>query len=341
MTRAVLIACLPWLALLAVSVFALFLLARISGAWPDFGRLRRLHADQAGAVETLSFVLTLPLFILVLMFIVQVSQLMIGQMVVEYAAIAAARAAVVWIPAYVTSAEGIEGWNCVARYDSDGPGNIDPPTPPTLPPFSGPQAGGKTHVLDHVGVKYGNIRMAAVLACLPIAPSHDYGFSVPPDASGTLLSLTRAYTAMTGGTVADTRLQTRLQNKLAYTLYQRDPSDPDPLNDTLTVDVQFYHSNEELPLAPPWDVHRNTLGLRPDLREFRVGNELGWQDPITVTVHYNLALLPGLGRLLAAGVSQIISRGNGLYTYPLTATATQGNEGEKPNYAGYYPINQY
>ena len=50
-------------------------------------------------MQSLSFVLTLPLFIMVMMMIVQVSQLMIGMVVVHYAAFAAARSAAVWIPA--------------------------------------------------------------------------------------------------------------------------------------------------------------------------------------------------------------------------------------------------
>jgi len=64
-------------------------------------RLRRLHRDEAGNVQSLSFVLTLPIFIMLMMLIVQASQLMIGQVVVEYAAVAAARSAIVWIPAAV------------------------------------------------------------------------------------------------------------------------------------------------------------------------------------------------------------------------------------------------
>ena len=62
------------------------LLAGLSRARLELGRLRQLHADQRGSAQSLSFVLTLPLFIMVLLFIVQVSQLMIGKVVVEYAA---------------------------------------------------------------------------------------------------------------------------------------------------------------------------------------------------------------------------------------------------------------
>ena len=115
MGRAALTACVPWLALLVASFCVLLLLVRMSRARWELGRLRQLHADQVGTVQSLSFVLTLPLFVMVMLLIVQVSQLMIGQIVVEYAAVAAARAAVVWIPAFVVDQSGeVEGWNRVS-----------------------------------------------------------------------------------------------------------------------------------------------------------------------------------------------------------------------------------
>ena len=304
--------------LLAASFLVLVLLARMSGARPDWGRLRRIHAEQGGAVETLGFVLALPLFVMVLLFIVQVSQLMIGQMVVEYAAFAAARAAAVWVPARI---DDIESWNCVYAYAVDDDAvNQDPSQ-------YGPTDGGVTYKLTAVGQKYERMRMAAALACLPVSPSRPWSATdVPSPPTGILEGLEKAYAAVTDGSAVDNRLR----NKLAYTLFQ-DPSDPS--RDTLTVDVRFYHSNQELPL---WDWE-----IPSGLVEFRPLQEAGWQDPITVTVKYNLALLPGPGRLLArSGVPGITGQqGNpnnvytDLYTYPLSATATVGNEGEKPMYA--------
>ncbi len=90
MGRAVLLACLPWLGWLILSAAVLFLLAGASRARLEAGRLRQLHADQRGSAQSLSFVLTLPLFVMILLLIVQVSQLMIGTVVVHYAAYAAA-----------------------------------------------------------------------------------------------------------------------------------------------------------------------------------------------------------------------------------------------------------
>jgi hypothetical protein len=341
MGRAMAMASVPWLALLVTSFLALLLLVRLSRVRWELGRLRRIHADQVGTVQNLSFVMTLPLFVFVMMLIVQVSQLMVAQMVVEYAAVAAARAAVVWIP---TRIDDVESWNCSGGYD-------DFDNPPSMP-FSGPQPGGKTHVLSHgppPSQKYQKIRMAAVLACLPISPSRRFpGIPAPP--ADMVSALADAYTAITGK--CDEKARNRLANKLAYTLFQ-DPRDAS--KDTLTVDVQFYHSNKELPLAcpPAFLPGQVDAGVLPDGHEFAQGRELGWQDPITVTVKYHLALLPGPGRLLATwqGRAAPVARIEGqqgnpsnvfmdTYVYSLTATATLGNEGEKPAYA-HYNTSQY
>ncbi len=346
MSRVVLVACVPWLALLLLSFGTLFLLARASRARLELGRLRQLHADQVGTAQSLSFVLALPLFIMVLLFIVQVSQLMIGQIVVEYAAVAAARAAVVWIPSYLVDGNGdIEEWNRIGSETGAIGYTVDEAAVNQPYSLSGPTNGGITYKLTGAGDKYQKIRMAAALACVPISPSRDCGMQLDGQGSTIVPSLAKVYTAMTGGSAADARLR----NKLAYTLFQ---NPVDPTQDILTVDVQFYHSNQEFPLIQAWNPIDGSPGIPPDYTEFLQDHEVGWQDPVTVTVKYNLALLPGPGRLLARSVvspgggpdavsSQITNRGGGLYVYPLTATATLGMEGEKPNYAHYLaaPIN--
>jgi hypothetical protein len=331
----------PWLALLLGSFLLLFLTIRASRARLELRRLRQLHADQFGTAQSLSFVLALPLFLMVMLFIVQVSQLMIGQIVVEYAAFAAARAATVWIPACLVDDDTgeVERWNCVRGYAPDGDAAHQQPSP------FGPTDGGMTYKLTPTGGKYEKIRMAAALACLPISPSRPLP-GVPNPPTKILGGLETVYAAMAAGSAPNVRIPDRLRNKLAYTLFQ-DPSDAS--KDTLIVDVRFYHSNREFPLIVPTNPVDGTLGIRPDLQEFRPGKEVGWQDPITVTVKYKLALLPGPGRLLARSVlsptgapdtlsSQIANRGGGLYVYPLSASATLGNEGEKPNHANYYPL---
>lgn len=51
MGRAVLLACVPWLALLAVSFLVVFLLIRASRARIDLRRLVRLHGDEVGSTR--------------------------------------------------------------------------------------------------------------------------------------------------------------------------------------------------------------------------------------------------------------------------------------------------
>ncbi len=90
MTRQVLLACLPWTAVLGGSIALLWLLARLHRARFDWGRIRLLPGDELGTVQSLSFVLTLPAFVMVMLFILQVSQLMIATIAVHYAAYAGA-----------------------------------------------------------------------------------------------------------------------------------------------------------------------------------------------------------------------------------------------------------
>jgi hypothetical protein len=286
MHRNVLIHCLPWLGLLIASLVILRWLIVVSGARLHLERLRQLHRDQVGSVQSLSFVLTLPIFIMFMLLIVQSTQLMIGQVMVEYAAIAAARAAMVWVPA-AFSADGTDT-NC----QSD--------------------------------AKLDKIRSAAVLACLPIAPSRSVSQSLPAQgqssfAARALPALQAAYLAIAPQSAGNSRISTRIANKLAYSL-----------NNT-GVQLQFVHRNGE-PALQPWFVG-------PDLAEFRP-NEIGWQDELQLTVFHRLALLPGPGRLLFSRAASpngapdqvsgdIQSQGADLYTYTLTASASMGMEGEK------------
>ncbi len=317
MTRSVLVAWLPWLGLLAVLCVALGWVVRLSGARCEWRRLRWVHADQSGAAQSLSFVLTLPVFVLIMLFIVQVSQVMIGIVVVHYAAFAAARSAAVWIPANL--ADGVEGENRISTYwvDPEAQAQVLPILDPTSPNY-GPAEGGVTYVVAPGSPKYQKIASAAVLACMPLAPSRDLGLTVPPEAAMAPVVLTEAYRRLVPAADLNPRTPKRLENKLAYSLL------------ATTVEIRFFHPNSEPPLV--------TYGLPDDPGEFYF-NQIGWQDPITVTVTHQMALLPGPGRWLAKTasgpegrpdqVAAAIRQVRGLYVYPLSASATLGNEGEK------------
>jgi hypothetical protein len=293
---------------------AAWALVRFSRAQLRLGRLLKLHGDEVGSVQSLSFVFTLPIFIFVMLMIIQVSQLMIGMIVVHYAAFAAARSAAVWIPAAMPEPEGP---CCISSYvlDPEAADQVAPQLNPEADDY-GPAEGGLTYRIAPGSPKYDKIALAAVLACMPISPSRDVGLGAP-DAAQTSAVLKNAYGALSPQSAANSRIGPRLDNKLAYALKHTQ------------VEIRFFHKNREPPLA--------TYFLPDDPNEFYF-NEVGWQDPITVTVKYDFPLLPGPGRLLARfvtspsgrdRVAERIQKSEGVHVYPLQASATIGNEGEK------------
>lgn len=314
MTRAILLACLPWFACLIGLGLAACALVWAGGSVSP-ARVRRLHADQRGSAQSLSFVLALPVFIMVLMLMVQVSQLMIGTIVVHYAAFAAARSAVVWIPARLTMSERE---NCISWYRPDPAAREQ--RPPLLDPDSpdyGPSEGGMYFVVEPGGAKYEQIHRAAVLACAPICPSRNLGLGLPPAAGRAADVLESAANALAPGLRNDSAIGRRFRNKLAYAARHTQ------------LEIRFFHSNAEPPLIPHY--------VGPDLDQFQF-NELGWRDQITVAVWHDLALLPDPGRMLARvlrrpdgtdPVSERITGTEGVYTTRLSATATLSNEGEQ------------
>ncbi|GAB6165570.1 hypothetical protein JCM19992_15700 [Thermostilla marina] len=317
MGQALLTACFPWFLWLASALAAARLLVYLSRARFRRDALATLHVDQRGAVQSLSFVLTLPIFVMLILFIIQVSQLMIGTVVVHYAAFAAARSAVVWIPARLESSGELE--NRISSYalDPEAPDQVYPILDPTSPDY-GPVDGGLTFLIRPGSPKYEKIASAAILACLPIAPSRDLGFGIPNNWMRAHDVLQRTYALNVPEYSVNSRVSRRLENKLAYAARATE------------VEIRFFHSNREPPLVP--------YGVGPDVTEFAY-NEIGFQDPITVTVRHYMALLPGPGRLLAktvesseGGVDTVaasIQQIDGLYVYPLEASIVLGNEGEK------------
>ena len=327
MQREILIQLAPWAAILVGSVVVLVWLVMLSGARLRLDLLRGLHRQQDGSVQSLSFVLTLPAFIMFMMLIVQTTQLMIGQVVVEYAAIAAARSAMVWVPA--PSADGTipsvtivpgqampvpwplsqEAENCIS---SIGP--------------SGDQSnsqGGTRYQVSPGSPKFQKILSAAVLACLPIAPSRSVpqtggqgGQNSPVAQAAPILQ--QAYMAVSPTSASNPKIGQRLANKLAYSL------------SNTQMQLTFVHKSGEPPLT--------TWFVPADVGEF-YANEVGWQDELQVTVWHKLALLPGPGRLLFSNSGsssvpdlvkpQIQQQAAGLYTYTLSASASLGNEGDK------------
>jgi hypothetical protein len=328
MTRAAILACWPWFATLIVLVVCLRLTVRLNQARPQWRRVVRLHADEGGGAQTLSFVLTLPIFIMVMMLIVQVSQLMIGTIVVHYAAFAAARAAVVWIPANLgytpswTTGVATTAENYIGEIsDSDD--------------YSEPRDGHKTYYFTPPDdLRWKKIKLAAVLACMPICPSRD---NAATSGGGDQISsaLQAVYAAMAPDTTSNDRIPRRLINKYAYSLEHTKIGDPDNGDK-----IRFDHSYREPPLVRHIPADAPWTNPSQPVFDFQENNEIGWQDQLTITVTHDLALLPGPGRLLAKIATNstvtedkvaetINAQKTTTYTYPLTAQATLGNLGEK------------
>lgn len=346
MDRIALADCLPWLGLLLAAMALLQPLARATGGRLRLGRLARLNRDQSGSAQSLSFVITLPFFVMLILFIVQISQVMIATMVVHYAAFAAARSAVVWIPANAGS--GLEPENCISSFAADPEtlGQVFPVLDPSHEDYGpGRASEGVTYLVRPSGPKYGKVATAAALACMPVCPSRDVGVALTDQGARLADVVETAYGALAPASAANPKVFDRLRNKLAYALA------------ATSVEIRFFHPNSEPPLVGYPHLTDARYG---DLPEFQF-NELGWQEPITVKVTHRLALLPGPGRLLARWSPSRVdpyspsagevyqpeyassdryaepyepseddpSRIGEVYVFCVTASATLGNEGEK------------
>ena len=325
MTSESLIDCLPYVTGILLSAWVLRLLVACSGArWitptdscsraaggdalgttTSSLSLRQLHRDETGAVQSLSFVLTLPLFVMVMLFIVQLSQITIGRLAVEYAAMAAARSAAVWIPANMGDAYETE--NRISSYVDLGETTDE----------EGQRY--RRYRVEAGSPKVEKVRLAVAMALMSICPSRDVGATrYPTD------SLELAYRAISPAAAANPRVPARLRNKFGYAL------------DNTSVLIEIRHKDTEPPLV--------THDISSRREEFAF-NEIGWQDQILVTVTHDFSLLPGPGRLLARRtpvrdsngdvvsedpVADRVLRRRGTYVYSLNATLRLNNEGEKP-----------
>lgn len=324
MHRTVLLACLPCLIALAASFILLWVLVRLSRAKFNWRRLRELHRCQEGGIQSLSFILTMPLFICVVQFIVQVSQLMIGVMVVNYSAYAGARAAAVWIPANVgyLSANKMEDDSVV--YGTPGMTRENSILLSTREPR-----------IQQNHPKYRPIFKAVALALMPAAPSRNLGLTVDSGNLETVNALHTAYAALNVKSQQNARINPRLDNKFAWA-WQRTRVrvsfvDKDAKNGpTYNPDWIFYRTDPitgQLIAYNPYDPY-----------------EVGWQDPVTVQVTHDFALLPGPGRVLAkylVGSSgqpdliadqiqrQTTNTVEQVYSIPIWASATATVEGLK------------
>ena len=333
MTNQIIQSCLPWAALVIASVVAARIMIWFSGARLSVSRIRSIHNCQEGSVQSLSFVLVLPFFVMTLMMIVQASHLMIGNIVVHYGAFASARSASVWIPANVSL---IEDANCISSRQQIASDDL-----------------GWQYRISPTGEKFSKIRQAAVLACFTLGPSRDIGYEISSnDSILTNNSIRQLYQGLDPDSISNSRIATRLENKLAYSYANT--------NVDLTVWHRFRENGggfshpDESGRQSEYPVPFHSIGRDAPLYANEEGqlavNEIGWQDHITATVTYNLPLLPGPIRFFApqADISNAdpanpdsggqttdvaedpsTDRTGSVYIWPITASATLGNEGQK------------
>ena len=318
MNQAIFTSCLPWAICLVVAVFAARVLVVISGARLDFSRIRRVHSNESGSVQSLSFVLTLPFFVMVLMLIVQVNQIMFGNILVHYSAFAAVRSASVWIPAnrdpLFETTNRISSITLINSTDEGQQYLINP-------------------ALDG---KFSEIRQAATLACMPLAPSRNLGYTLGQYGTRSHIAMEKVYSGLDPDSLTNSRISDRLRNKLAYSYPNTD------------VQLTFWHRSRprivrirdervewrDPPLQP---IYPESYGVSPYFDEY-YPNELGWQDELTALVTFNLPLLPGPIRFFAPTSGSIAADGTvpsrdqtgEVFIWPLKAFATMGLEGQKP-----------
>jgi len=324
MNREILIACLPCVVVLCAAIVVLRLILAIGAKSWTWKRFTEVHSCQRGGVQSLAFVLTMPAFVMVVLLIVQVSQLMIAQMVIHYSAFAAARAASVWVPASI--ADPSHELNDYAEVEN----RIG-----ERPTMSDGEFTDYEITSSSTSQKLWKVRIAAVQALMPLCPSQNLGARGSTNGLQNLVSANQQMYAMLVPTYSSNPLlATRIMNKLNYAdqntrviLEWRDSRDPAG-RDSLNY-VAYNVRNHSCPDPEKQSTFRET--------------EIGWQDPMTVYVIHQFALLPGPGRLLAArlvrsdGLPDRVSdrikvSNNGsqvVYTTQLQAAVTMTNEGWK------------
>lgn len=227
---------LDWLFALSIAamlLLALRLLLRLSGGRKPQRTVWGLHGDQRGSVQSLSFVLTLPLFIMIIMAIVQIGQIMMAQVVVEYAALASARAASVWTPTYTTlEGESEQQRNCLGDrrelIEKD-------------------QAAARYRITTSAKTytKVGQIQKAAHMACLPICPSRWPYPGEPtfadPESEEAQKVIAKAYLQMAGehSSASEQAVSDRVKKKYAYS------------EKNTHVEIEIEHPSNEPPFHPP------------------------------------------------------------------------------------------
>lgn len=266
--------------------------------WRRVGRrLCLLHRDQAGSAQSLSFVLTVPLFVMLVMLIVQVSQIMIAQIVVHYAAHMTARSACVWIPAYVSV---LEQENCISAL--------------SLLDMS---ENGSRYEIAPGSPKFSKIESAAIRACAALAPSRSVGAGAAPASTG-IDVIESIFAAIAPSSTSNARVPVRLRNKLAYS------------SQNTIIELSFRHKTDEPELATylipddPNEFYINEVGWQDPITA-KVRHKLALlPGPGRLLAQRAVSTDVPVDRL-----AERIESAGSVYKYEISASATAGNDGEK------------
>ena len=179
--------------------------------------------------------------------------------------------------------------------------------------------------------KLAKIRTAVIMACAPMSPSQNVGASPQTPGMTQVIGATQQlYANLLPSSRNNSRINPRLANKLQY-------ADQNTQVFVEWLDARSNAGRDSL------DYRSYNVRNHPDPAVHFRPYEVGWQDPVTVYVVHQFALLPGPGRLLAKyivradglpdRVSQRIQQtsagGQTLYTTTIRASATMTNEGIK------------
>ncbi len=275
MHRQLLESCTPALVALGVGFAVLLLLSRIGPVRFDWRRLLELHRCERGGVQSLAFVLVLPIFMTITVFIVQISQILVGMMVVNHASFAGARSASVWIPAHLD--DDFEPMNRVALVPSES-FDLD-----QYVMTIGIDESARTN-----SEKLARIRMAAVMACAGVSPSRSYGLPAPSVRGARALDVARlVYPRLVPSSRENGATDRRIVNKVVY-------------SDHHTFVVVEWRDTRDATVDGPRTYNPRT---HPDPEVVFDPSEVGWEDAITVHVVHRYALISGAGRMLAGRLS--------------------------------------
>ncbi|MFK7767852.1 MAG: hypothetical protein AB8B55_11565 [Mariniblastus sp.] len=307
--QSIFMGCWPWVACVIVAFMAVRILIAFSGAKMQLSKVRTVNRCEKGSVQSLSFVITLPFFLMIVMLIIQASQIIIANVVVHYAAFASVRSAVVWIPANVSYNETA---NRISEFYE----------PPLEPGEIRPNDGVFYRIRPSDEGKFRKIKQGAILALTSLGPSKNLGYQLSNYDSQTASALATMYKSLDSDASESNFITRRLRNKVAY------------VSANTELDLTFWHRygpdpiHQDPPLQPPFPYN-----VPPYRYEYQ-RNELGWQDHITAQVTFNIPLLPGPARLLSpsarTGLGSATDQSGEVYIWPISGTATMGLEGEKP-----------